>query len=143
MKWLFIALFPLFVFAADTPPQSPPPPASTETPATEEIVPESEEVAPALSSDMYQKQFYRTLILTLIIVVGALVLIWFVRKFSKDRPFQANHKKNIKILERRQISPSTYLYHIQIGSKQIVISESKNEIRVVANLDWDDSEATI
>ena len=138
MRYLFLILFPMLAFAADIPLQT----QQSEPVVNEEIAPAPEEVAPALSSDMYQKQFYRTLILTLIIVVGSLALIWFVRKFSKDRPFQANHKKNIKILERRQISPSTYLYHIQIGSKQIVISESKNEVRVVANLDWDESEVS-
>ncbi len=138
MKWLYFILFPMLAFAADVLPQT----QQSEPVVTEEVAPETEEVDPVPSSDMYQKQFYRTLILTLIIVVGSLALIWFVRKFSKDRPFQANHKKNIKILERRQISPSTYLYHIQIGSKQIVISESKNEVRVVANLDWDESEVS-
>ena len=63
-----------------------------------------------------------------------------MRRYAKNRPFQVNHKKNIKILERRQISPATFLYHIQIGNKQIVISESKSEVRVVANLDWDETE---
>ncbi len=130
MRYLFLILFPILLSATELPPSS-----ETETTATEEI-------APNLNPDIYQKQFYKTFIVTLIIVVGSLALIWYVRKFSKDHHFQTNHKKNIKILERRQISPNTYLYHIQIGSKQIVISESKNDVRVVANLDWETSEIT-
>ncbi len=123
MRWLFLFLFPLLICADDI------------SPTSEEIKPEASPVT--LSSDAYQKQFSRTLIVTLVIVIGAFALIWFTRRLSKDRPLQMNHQKNLKILERRQISPNTYLYHMQIGSKQFVISESKLDVRLVASLDWE------
>ncbi len=133
MKWLFFILFPMLVFAVD----EPSPPLLDSEQVMEETAPHD------VSSDMYQKQFYRTFILILIIVVGSFALIWVMRKYSKDRPFQVNHKKNIKILERRQISPNTFLYHLQIGNKQVVISESKYEVKVIANLDWDESDPSV
>lgn len=123
MRWFFLFLFPLLLCADDI--------SST----SEEIKPDSSPVH--LSTDVYQKQFSRTLIIALIIVIGAFTLIWFTRRLSKDRPLQMNHHKNLKILERRQISPNTYLYHMQIGSKQFVISESKLDVRLVATLDWE------
>ncbi len=132
--WYFL-LLPLLAFAAE--PEAVAKPVETEV---EEVQPEADNVQSPISSDMYRKQFFRTLIVIVIIGVIAIVLISLMRRYAKNRPFQVNHKKNIKILERRQISPVTFLYHIQIGNKQIVISESKNEVRVVANLDWDETE---
>ena len=133
MRWLFLLLLSLLTYATDIPsPEDNPPPL------TEEVKPEASPLN--LSSDIYQKQFFRTLIVALIVIVGAVLLIWLMRKFSKERPLQMNHRKNLKILERRQISPNTYLYHMQIGSKQFVISESKSEVRLITTLDWDESE---
>lgn len=128
MKWLYLIICPLLLFGNEEE-------LLTSHPETETI---HEEITPSLSADMYQKQFVRTLIVTAIIVIAAFLIIWLFRKFAKDRPFQINHKKNIKILERRQISPSTFLYHIQIGNKQLILSESKLEARVVTTLDWDE-----
>ncbi len=133
MKWLYLILCPLLLFSNEEE-------ILPSHPANEAV---QEEMPPSLSTDMYQKQFIRTLIVTAIIVVAAFLLIWLFRKFSKDRPFQINHKKNIKILERRQISPSTFLYHIQIGNKQLILSESKLEARVVTTLDWDEEDPSI
>ena len=132
MKWLYILLFPILIFSQEIVGNQ----ENISSP-DEEIQIEHKESQQTLSSDVYKKQFYRTFVLIFIIVVGSFLLIWLVRKFAKDRPFQVNHKKNIKILERRQISPNTYLYHLQIGTKQVIISESKYEVRVITNLDWD------
>lgn len=142
MRWIFILCLPFVIYASEPQKETPPATDKVETAAPEEISPLKEELPTELSPDIYRKQFFRTLILIVIIGGGALTLIWLMRRFSKSGTFQANQKKNIKILERRQISPNTYLYHIQIGTKQCVISESKCDVRVVANLDWDDSEIT-
>lgn len=133
MKWLFALLIPLLAYAEEPAPQ---PPAQAPT-SIEEVKPEASPVA--ISSDVYQKQFFRTLVVILIIVGGAVVLILLTRRLSKNRPLLMNHKKNLKILERRQLSPNTYLYHMQMGNKQFVISESKLEVRLIANLDWDET----
>ncbi len=140
MRWIFLLLLPFSLYTNEPTPENPPSSDKVETPAQEEISDPKEEISSELSPDIYKKQFFRTLILIVIVGGGALTLIWLMRRFSKSGAFQANQKKNIKILERRQISPNTYLYHIQIGAKQCVISESKCDVRVVANLDWDDSE---
>lgn len=124
MRWLFCFFLPWLIYA-------------------DEIVPEEIQPKPVnLSSELYQKQFFHTLIIIVVIVITAFVLIWLMRRFSKDRPLQMNHKKNIKILERRQISPNTYLYHMEIGTKQFVISESKCDVRLITNLDWNEPENT-
>jgi len=131
MRWLFFLLLPLLAFAEEPTP-------ATEPPPTQEVKPEASPIA--ISSDVYQKQFFRTLVVILIIVAGAIILILLTRKLSKNRPLTMNYKKNLKILERRQISPNTYLYHMQMGDKQFVISESKLEVRLITHLDWDETE---
>lgn len=65
-----------------------------------------------------------------------MLLAWFMKKTSLHSLFRMNHTKNIKILERRILSPHTYLYHIQIGDKQLIISESKQSVKVITPLDW-------
>jgi flagellar biogenesis protein FliO len=135
MKWIYLFFFPLLIVSADLPEAQ-----KTEPPVSEELQPAPEESVPSLSPDIYRKQFYRTLIFIIAIIVIALLLIWWMRKFSKNQTFQANHKKNIKILERRQVSPSTFLYHIQIGSKQVIISESKCDVRLITTLDFEETD---
>jgi flagellar biogenesis protein FliO len=142
MRWIYILLLPFALYAVEPASEPTSPPDKVEAPINEEVSHIKEELPSELSPDIYKKQFFRTLIIIVIIGGGALTLIWLMRRFSKSGTFQANQKKNIKILERRQISPNTYLYHIQIGTKQCVISESKCDVRVIANLDWDDSEVT-
>jgi flagellar biogenesis protein FliO len=140
MRWIFILFLPFAIYANEPQLEAPTLGDKAETPVSEEVSQQKEDLQNELSPDIYRKQFFRTLILIVIIGGGALTLIWLMRRFSKRGTFQTNQKKNIKILERRQISPNTFLYHIQVGTKQCVISESKCDVRVVANLDWDESE---
>lgn len=127
MKWLYVTLLaPLLLFADD----------AVELPTPEPVPEQTIE----LHADMYRAQFFRTLALVIIFAIGALLLIWFVRRFAKNNQFVTNQRKNIKVLERRQISPNTSLYHIQVGKKQFVLSESKLEVRNLTHLDWSESD---
>jgi len=133
MRTLLFILFTVCAYAADAP---------AEPPSSEEVQVKPEGSPPSFTEDIYQKQFSRTLIVSIVVILFAIFVVWMTRRLSKNRPLYANHHKNLKILERRQISPSTYLYHMQIGNKQFVISESKCDVRLVATLDWSDSETT-
>lgn len=76
-----------------------------------------------------------TLVLSILgIIVALLLLIWIVKKFSRGRSLQVNHRKHIKILERRHLSPNTYIYLLQIGDKQCMIAESKFQIKTLATI---------
>ena len=48
---------------------------------------------------------------------------------------QANLTKNIKILEKRAISPKSLLYIVEIDGKKILISESNLEVRKIKEID--------
>ena len=131
MRTLLFLLLSVCAYAVEAPAEPPP---------VEETHIKPEASPPNFTNDIYQKQFTRTIIVAIVVILFAIFVIWMTRRLSKNRPLYMNHHKNLKILERRQISPNTYLYHMQIGNKQFVIAESKFEVRVVANLDWADSE---
>lgn len=104
----------------------------------EEDFPASAASSPSYLSEGHQKQFFLTLILICVFILFALIVIYI---FKRASPMSAitrkNSRNNIKILERRSLSPQTYLYHIQVGDKQFILSESKVEVRSVASLDWE------
>lgn len=89
----------------------------------------------------YSKQFTGTLIAVIVIIFLIFLVIWLMRRFSNTRPLHMNHRKHIKILERRPLSPNTYVYLLKVGDKQFVIAESKFQVHNVANLDWNETEA--
>ena len=58
-----------------------------------------------------------------------------VKAFKEEgRSIQINHKKHMKILERRPLSPNTYLYLVQIGDQQCMIAESKFQVKHLTTL---------
>ncbi len=85
----------------------------------------------------YNQQFFKILIfICLLIVFGMIVIFIYKRSSPIGSITKKNSRNNIKILERRSLSPQTYLYHIQVGNKQFILSESKVETRTVATMDW-------
>lgn len=93
--------------------------------------------SPLYKNESTQKQFFRILVfLCILIVFGLIVLYVYKRGAPISTLKKRNGKNNIKILERRSLSPQTYLYHIEVGDKQFILSESKVEVRCVSTLDW-------
>src|SRR3990167_2223608 len=113
-------------------------PLSPSTPAQEETQPSlslpvtSDTTLPSTDA---KSQFFKILFVFALLVVLIFFIIWLIRFFGKTRPLTLNSRKNIKILERRPLSNQTLLYHLQIGDKQIVIAESKVEVKMIATLD--------
>jgi len=140
---------PLLLFAASMTPT----PAPTPTPPTEQTVDTSDVKPEALlpkpggdtnlpEGDGYKAQFIKTLAAILIVLILVVLAILLFRRFAGVRPLQMNSRKHIKVIERRPLSPNTYLYYIEVGNKQFVVSESKLDVRTVANLDWTETNET-
>ncbi len=79
----------------------------------------------------YEHAFLK-MILTLI---GLLVLVfgtlWILRKLSHGRIGSFSSLKKIKILEKKPLSPKTVLYLIELGGKQIFLTESQLEVKTL------------
>jgi flagellar biogenesis protein FliO len=79
----------------------------------------------------YEHAFLK-MILTLI---GLLVLVfgtlWILRKLSHGKIGSFSSLKKIKIVEKRPLSPKTVLYLVEIGDKQIFLTESQLEVKTL------------
>lgn len=136
-KLLFITLLltQVAAFSADAPCKPDTPPQQKEETSSPQVVdqdyPAQEPAAP---------NFETAFMKMIVIVVGILVLIflciWLIKRFSRNRITSMNHLRNIKILERRPLSPKTMLYLLEVGGKQVIISESHLEVRKVTSIDW-------
>lgn len=131
-KYVFLFI-PCFLFGdmAETPIISPPP--------QDMELPKPEPSLPPYMDMGYQKQFSQMFLILVGILACGLLITWLFRRYSPRGSLYANAQKNIKILERRHLSPNTFLYHIQVGDKQFVIAESKFHVSTLTNLDWEES----
>jgi len=141
-----ILSIPLLLLATpETAPSSQKNTAIEEPANTSEVKPEAPLPKPGgdaypIESDGYKSQFIKTIAAILIIIILVVLAVLIFRRFSGTRPLQMNNRKHIKVIERRPLSPNTYLYYIQVGNKQFVIAESKLDVRTVANLDWTETD---
>lgn len=106
---------------------------------------DSQDLEPLLSSDTthnfqtspsFSVLLWKILSILFGIIVLALVAMWIFRKFSLGSFQNSNGQSNIKILERRAISPKSMLYLVEIGGQKLLISESQLEVRPISDLDW-------
>jgi len=136
-KYFFLLLLPLCLLGnveLSTPKN---PNQEKEAPQEEELRPEAT-TNPFLESS-HQKQLFTTLFFLGILLTFFFIVIYIYRRGTPITTITSkNSKNNIKILERRALSPQTYLYHIQVGDKQFILSESKVDTRFITHLDWSD-----
>ncbi|MCH9621430.1 MAG: hypothetical protein S4CHLAM20_08500 [Chlamydiia bacterium] len=98
-----------------------------------------EATTPNFIDPSYQKQFFRTLIFLCILIIFGMIIVYIYKRSSPMSVIsKKNGRGNIKILERRSLSSQTQLYHVEVGDKQFILSESKVEVRNVSTLDWPD-----
>ena len=116
-----------------TPPAEPPiTPFSLEEPQTP--LPPDETSSRFLSEFLY-------MLLMLGLLVGALLFATrFLKRMTEARYDQANVTSSIKVLERRQISPKTTLYLLEIGEKSFLIAETPTHVTRIDQVEGPDKE---
>lgn len=82
----------------------------------------------------YEGAFLKMALTFVVVIVGIIGTIWFMRKLSGGR-FGGGSGQAIKIIERKSLSAKTMLYVIEVDGKQTVIAESQLEIKRVMDLD--------
>jgi flagellar biogenesis protein FliO len=95
--------------------------------------PEPKELIP-LQTDQFTASFKRMLWVLFAVVILAIITVWILKKLTKIRQDQHNKFNQIKILERRTLSPKSTLYVVEIARKRILISESQLEVRKIETL---------
>lgn len=88
------------------------------------------------ATESYETAFIKTIIVLVGLLVLVILTVWMFRKISHGRLRGMNVLKTVKILEKRPLSPKSMLYLIEVGGKQVLISESQLEVRSITTLDW-------
>jgi len=84
----------------------------------------------------YESAIYKIVFVLLTLILLSALAFYLFKKFASSRMQQANHFRNIKILEKRAISPKSMLYLVEVGGKKMLIGESQLELRSLSSLDW-------
>lgn len=85
------------------------------------------------SDDRFYHEFVKMLLTLGFIILLIFVLIWMMKKMSNVKIEQSNLGSSIKILEKRNLSPKTTLYLLDIGDKGVAISESINGVTLISD----------
>lgn len=136
---LFLMFFPFFALVADS--------TKTSAPAkTEQFASSASETTPELSSDetpplsvdatdSYEHSFIKMLVTLFGLLVLIFLTVWMLRKIAGGKLKNLNHARTIKIIERRPLSAKSILYLIEVGGKQVLISESQLEVRALSSIE--------
>ncbi len=121
--------------ASDTPPT----PAQQEQPAP--ITLPHSEAAPAplpSSAEMttsYESAFIRMIVTLVGLIALVFLTVWLLKRLGSGRLGKFASSRSIKILEKRALSPKSVLYLVEVGDKQVLVSESQFEVRSLAVLE--------
>ncbi|OGN61311.1 MAG: hypothetical protein A3F40_02130 [Chlamydiae bacterium RIFCSPHIGHO2_12_FULL_27_8] len=89
----------------------------------------------ALKAPEFKGAFFKMLFMLFALIALIFITFWLFKRFSKVKMHQINLTKNIKILEKRPLSPKTMLYLIEVNGKKLLISESNLEVRPIKDLE--------
>jgi len=96
---------------------------------------DKENIYPVFETPEYKPAFFKMLLILIALIALIFLTFWIFRRLMRMRLTQSNLTKNIKILEKRAISPKSLLYIIEIEGKKILISESNLEVRKIKDID--------
>lgn len=78
----------------------------------------------------FQKALVKMMASIVAIIVLAIITVYAFRKLTRSRFSQANNGRNIKILEKRIISPKSILYLVEYEGIKALVSESHLDVRI-------------
>ena len=82
----------------------------------------------------FKSVFFKMLFNLIALVILIVATYYFFKRFTKMKFINQNQNSNIKILEKRVLSPKSILYLIEIDGKKSLISESHLEVRKIKDL---------
>ena len=130
---IFSCLVSLSLFAADPSP-TPTAPSSIEMPAhpetkTEPVFPIEDLIGkPTKETDRFLSEFVSMLATLGLVLALILFIAWFLKRMVNAKIEEANLTSSIKIIDKRNISPKTSVYMIEVNGKGIIVAESQNGV---------------
>ena len=110
------------------------PPKETQIEKTIPLPPELREPETPASDSRFMSEFFNMLLVLGMIVVLLYVGSWMFRRMLTQRNMQMNETSEIKVLEQRSLSPKSALYLVSVFGKTLLISESQNGVKFLADL---------
>jgi len=83
----------------------------------------------------YGGLFWKTILTLVGILIFIVIVYYFMRKAVGIRSTRMNFLKNIKILEKRPLSPKSMLYLVEVAGRQFLLAESQLEVRPITELE--------
>lgn len=74
----------------------------------------------------YWNEFLQMILSLGTVVIILLFVAWFLRRFINKKVLQGNQSNEIKIIERRMLSPKSTLYLLEVKDKLLLVSDSAN-----------------
>ncbi|NGX62780.1 MAG: hypothetical protein KR126chlam6_00180 [Candidatus Anoxychlamydiales bacterium] len=96
---------------------------------------DKDEIYPVFEQPEYKPAFFKMLLILIALIALIFLTFWIFRKLMRMRVNQTNLTKNIKILEKRALSPKTLLYIVEVDGRRVLISESNLEVRKLKDLE--------
>lgn len=87
-----------------------------------------------LQGDKFQSAFKKMLWMLFALIILVVLTVWMIKRLTNIRLHQNNRYSSIKILEKRNLSPKSILYIVDVDGKRILLSESQMEIRKLETL---------
>ena len=116
---------------------------TTAAPSQQEAVIEKDAPAgSALADYSFWTEFFNMTV-TLTLIVATLILItWGLKKLMSSRLKQMNSTSEIRILERRTLSPKSSIYLIEVMGHIIVVGETPAGLQRLGEISSDDTADT-
>ncbi|GAB5411891.1 MAG: hypothetical protein ChlgKO_10050 [Chlamydiales bacterium] len=88
----------------------------------------------------YGGLFWKTILTLIGIIIVFVIVFYLLRKGMGIRSTRMNYLKNIKILEKRPLSPKSMLYLVEVAGRQFLLAESQLEVRPITEVATVDTE---
>ena len=85
-------------------------------------------------SNRFFMEFIKMMSILGLVIVGLMFLTWYLKRFMSARIEQMNASSLIKVIERRDLTPKTALYILEVNDKQILIAESHSGVTALGEI---------
>ena len=82
----------------------------------------------------FWNEFGKMSVILGLILISFFVLAWFLKRIMGKRSLWMNESSQIKIIERRPLSPKSALYLIEVEGKKVLIGESPCGIQQLSDV---------
>lgn len=85
---------------------------------------------PPITTLDYKPPILKMILALIFVILLGSVTLWSFKRLAKSRLYTANLNNQIKVLEKRILSPKSILYLIEFDGKKMIVSESHLDMKI-------------